>query len=53
MTAPKGKHWTATKTKSVLRYMNSTLEYCILYSKDEDFQLTGYTYYRLRLSKFS
>lgn len=41
MTAPKEKHWVATKR--VLRYVKGTLDFGILYSKSKDPRLVGFT----------
>lgn len=42
MEKPKETHWQATKR--ILRYVNGTKEYGILYTVTNDFRLVGYTY---------
>eukprot|EP00253_Pinus_taeda_P017055 PITA_17055 len=41
MERPKEIHW--QEAKRILRYVNGTKEFCILYSSSESFMLTGYT----------
>ena len=41
METPKETHW--QETKRILRYVNETKEYDVLYSATDDFKLIGYT----------
>ena len=41
METPKETHWQATKR--ILKYVNGTKEYGILYSATDNFRLVGYT----------
>ena len=41
METPKEAHWQAAKR--ILKYVNGTKEYVILYSATDDFRLAGYT----------
>lgn len=41
METPKEKHWQAAKR--ILRYVNGTKQYGILYTETGDFRLVGYT----------